>query len=496
MAIEINTRTKILAGVVVLLAAGAGAWFFFLEEFLNPPAPPPAVVAKPAAKAEPGKPGDAAKPAEPAKAPDAAKTADAAKAGAAPKPAAAAKPIPTNPDQLIAEVIETSGLNASFKAIGEEAARDAVGGGRGAAQLPPEARQAIAESMQRIFEPAAMSAEVAAKLKGGLDTERMSRYLEILRQPVVAKMTSQELRKVDSEELAAFNEKIRKEPLPAARVKLIQTIDEVTRNSEVGADLFSAMVNAMLDAVFAELAKSGKAVPPEARRSLATQLNAVRSQARSRIVGLMYYQYRNVSDEDLAAYTKLMDTDTGRWGGQQLVDAARPMLVDRFGAAGKDIAKTVLANRAGAVAKKAPEPAAEPLAKASTTPAPAPAEKPAEAAPAAPPAPVGYQRAANTRDLYTRYNDLITATVMRDQAAVKELLDDGKSPNVRQADGSTPLMIAVGNNDAATAGMLLAKGADPNARAVGGVTALSIARSRGAAGAGMVQLLQRGGAKD
>jgi hypothetical protein len=32
--------------------------------------------------------------------------------------------------------------------------------------------------------------------------------------------------------------------------------------------------------------------------------------------------------------------------------------------------------------------------------------------------------------LYTRYNDLVTATVMRDQAAVKELLDDGKSPNV------------------------------------------------------------------
>jgi hypothetical protein len=44
--------------------------------------------------------------------------------------------------------------------------------------------------------------------------------------------------------------------------------------------------------------------------------------------------------------------------------------------------------------------------------------------------------------------------------------------------------------------MLLAKGADPNLRASGGTSALSIARSRGAAGAGMVQLLQRSGAKD
>ena len=43
--------------------------------------------------------------------------------------------------------------------------------------------------------------------------------------------------------------------------------------------------------------------------------------------------------------------------------------------------------------------------------------------------------------------------------------------------------------------MLLAKGADPNLRA-GGRSALSVAKGRGAAGAPMVQLLQRSGAKD
>ena len=85
---------------------------------------------------------------------------------------------------------------------------------------------------------------------------------------------------------------------------------------------------------------------------------------------------------------------------------------------------------------------------------------------------------------------------MRDGAAVKELLDDGKSPNVRQSDGSTALMIAAGNNDADIASMLLAKGADPNLRATGGASALSYARANGANGAAMVQLLQRAGAKD
>ena len=83
---------------------------------------------------------------------------------------------------------------------------------------------------------------------------------------------------------------------------------------------------------------------------------------------------------------------------------------------------------------------------------------------------------------------------MRARAAVKELLDDGKSPNVRQSDGVTPLMVAASFGDAGIAAMLLAKGADPNLRAQGGRTALSMAQARGAAGAQMVQLLQRSGA--
>ena len=153
-----------------------------------------------------------------------------------------------------------------------------------------------------------------------------------------------------------------------------------------------------------------------------------------------------------------------------------------------------MATRGGPAAKapKAPEPVAKVEEKPAEKPAASP--KPAAAKPAA--VASGYRRAPNTRDVYSRYNDVITATVMRDRAAVKELLDDGKNPNARQRDGFTPLMVAVANGDADIAGMLLAKGADPNLRSQGGNTALSLARSRGAAGGAMVQMLQRSGAKE
>ena len=183
MAIELNNRTKILIGVVALVAIGALAWVFFLEEFLSEPPPTPV-----AAKAAP-KQAEAAKPA--AAAP---KQAEAAKTAAAVKPAA--KPIPVNPDRLIAEVIETSGIKAQFQAFGREAVlkADMGGDGPGAAET-----RAIMGIFERIYEPGKITEELTANLKKNLDVERMGRFLEVLRQPVALKMTSQETRAVPPE---------------------------------------------------------------------------------------------------------------------------------------------------------------------------------------------------------------------------------------------------------------------------------------------------------
>jgi hypothetical protein len=482
MAIEMNNRSKILAGVVVLLAAGAGAWFFLFQD----DAPPPRTVVLPP------------KGAAPAAKADAAKTGEAPKqAAAAPAAAAAAKPIPTNPDQLAAEVVETSGIKTHYQPYAREIMLRAILGDLKRQSASPEDVKAVSDMVERAFDPGKTGAALAANLKTNPDAERMSRFLEVLRQPVALKM-SQQMRNATPEAVADFAEKSRAAPLSAERVKLIQSLDDVTRYSETGIEFATAAVRVVVDGMLNDLQKAGKSVSKEAREEVGSTMNAMRAQMRVQSRTILQVAYRDASDKELAEYLKLLDTDTGRWGMEQLTVAARPVLTEIGNAVGKDAIQLATSKRVSTMAKKAPDPAPEPLAKASTTPAAAPVEKRVEiaAAPATPPEPVGYQRAANTRDLYSRYNDLITATVMRDRAAVKELLDDGKSPNVRQADGSTPLMIAVSNNDAESASMLLAKGADPNLRAAGGISALSIARSRGAAGAGMVQLLQRSGAKE
>lgn len=477
MAIELNNRTKILAGVVLLVAAGAAAWFFFLEDFLSEPAKAPAAKSAPA---------------------DARKAADASKAAAdAPKPAASAaapkpgaKPIPENPDRLIAEVLQNSGIAAQFQPFALDVVLQADLGG----EAPGAAgARDITEAFGRIYEPGKMSEELAANLKQNLDIERMGRFLELLRQPIALKMNSQETRGTPPQAVKESQESMRKNPASPERSKLIQALDDATRTSEVALEMSTVIARNMVDTMLAELQKRGKSVPKEASQTVASKFNTMRDQARSQTRSVLYATYRNASDAELAEFAKLIDTDTGRWGNEVLANAMRPVLASRSSALGVEAGKLAMATRGGAAAKG--QKAAEPVAKMEEEKS---SEKPAAAAPATPAAPVeapGYRRPANIRDVYTRYNDIVSATVMRDRAAVKELLDDGKNPNARQSDGLTPLMIAASNGDVEIATLLLAKGADPNLRA-GGRSALSIAKSRGGAGAATVQLLERSGAKN
>jgi len=460
MAIELNNRTKILAGVGVLAAVGIGAWYFFLEEFLAEP-PPKA----PAAKSAPA---------------DAPKQADAAKAAAL-KPAG--KPIPENPDRLIAEVLESSVIKSQFQPFALEVVLQADMGGEapGAA-----AAGQIRDAFARVYEPGQINEELAANLRQNLDVERMGRFLELLRQPIALKMNSQETRGTPPEAVKESLENLRKNPASPPRSKLIQTLDDATRTSEVALEMSSAIAQSMVDTMLTELQKSGKTVPKEASQTVASKLNTMRDQARPQVRSVLFATYRNATDEELAEYAKLIDTDTGRWGNEVLANAIRPVLASRGIALGVEAGKLAMSRRGGAAAKAPTTP--ESVAKMEEQKSP---ETPA-AAPAAPPS---YQRPANIREAYSRYNDVISATVMRDRTAVKELLDGGKNPNPRQSDGLTPLMIAASNGDLDIVTMLLAKGADPNLRA-GGRSALSIAKSRGGAGAATVQLLQQSGAKD
>jgi uncharacterized RDD family membrane protein YckC len=81
-----------------------------------------------------------------------------------------------------------------------------------------------------------------------------------------------------------------------------------------------------------------------------------------------------------------------------------------------------------------------------------------------------------------KYNDLMTAVMVADPAAVQELLAFGKWPDKPDSNGLTPLMVATMRGDRDTAELLLKAGADPDQ---------ALRRARERRDAAMTSLLER-----
>jgi uncharacterized RDD family membrane protein YckC len=170
----------------------------------------------------------------------------------------------------------------------------------------------------------------------------------------------------------------------------------------------------------------------------------------------------------------------------------------------KETAPTLAAAPA-AKAKPEPRPAAAPAAK--PQPAPAPAAEAPAALVSEPPAPPPAPRAAqpkpvepaavvaaptSTRVRWPRFNDVMTAVMYRDPAAVAELLELGWWVDRPDSNRVTPLMAAAWIGDVAITQLLLKGGADPNARAPGG----SVLDYAGRGGdTQVIELLKKSGAR-
>ncbi len=137
----------------------------------------------------------------------------------------------------------------------------------------------------------------------------------------------------------------------------------------------------------------------------------------------------------------------------------------------------------------APKPALE-MAAAPSGDKPKPARRVAPRKPAAPAAVAEAPPAPPAKT--PKYNDVMTAVVYRDQAAVRELLELGFWVDRPDSTGATPLMAAALIGDAAIVQLLLKSGANANSSAAGG-SVLDNARKSG--DAKIVEMLRRAGAR-
>src|SRR6185503_11661559 len=177
------------------------------------------------------------------------------------------------------------------------------------------------------------------------------------------KMAAQEARQTPPEETARLLEDIRKNPPSAERQKLVHALDDITQSSETGVQLATLTAREMMDAMFGEMQKAGKQVPKQARQFVGSRIVAAQGSMRSGFRTMFYLTYRDATDAELGDYVKLLDTDVGRWGLQQLAGAQRKAVESRVRPFAKEVAqvavKSALAKGKGAIPVAAAEPEKE-----------------------------------------------------------------------------------------------------------------------------------------
>ncbi|MBX3666202.1 MAG: hypothetical protein KF834_11000 [Burkholderiales bacterium] len=300
-------RKKAVMGVVgagVLGFAAYLAWDMFMAEPPPPPPPPPKAVAKP-------------------------------------KP-----PADVSPDKVVDDIITAAGLRKFIDQIPEKV----MMGARQSAAKPrdPAVVAEVEKVMTAVFRPERFHLRVRDALRKDFDRKRMEGLLKVLNSPLVRKMTELEGQDVKPEELMAFAKAQAAKPLPGERLQLLQDFDQVTRATDFAVELVVGTTRAMVSG-----AVSGdKSKLADFDRSFGAQREKLVAALRNATQLTFAYIYRDVSDADLAEYSKFYAGEDGKWFMERVSGA----LLEEFRAAaqeaGEKLAEAAKAKKQDATATK------------------------------------------------------------------------------------------------------------------------------------------------
>lgn len=303
---DIKKTLSIVVGIAVVGAAGWFAWDFFMAD--EPP-PPPVKTAKKAGASKGAAPKGDAKAPEQAAAKSAEKASGAEKGAPAAAKAAGPADANVNADKLIDDVMTASGLKKQLTQLPEQI----LSGMKQAGQQRKQALPFEAADMEKIvaesFSAQNFQSRAAAQLKGNFDAKRMQALLADLSSEAAKKMTAMETAPSSQEELTAFSKGLAAKPLPAPRAELIRRLDAASKASDFSAEIFFSTARAL--AMGAAGDNPQKTV--EIDQAIEKQRAALTENLRKATVASLAFAYRNASDAELDAYTKIYESENGKW---------------------------------------------------------------------------------------------------------------------------------------------------------------------------------------
>lgn len=222
---------------------------------------------------------------------------------------------------MIEEIMVESGIDAAIAQMPEMAAM-----GFDQQPRPPVNRddyETFRALLLKTFDAARIREIFVSHLSERYDPERFAEFLALLRTPLAQKMTALESEANTpqaQQEMMQTGNIIMGQTSPE-RLELARQFDEATGGTETALAMQMMMVEAIMT-------NMNKIVPPAQRmtdKQLEQTLEQLRMQsvfpARQYTQLSIIYMYRSVSNDELAQYTRLHQSETGQWGTALLREA-------------------------------------------------------------------------------------------------------------------------------------------------------------------------------
>jgi hypothetical protein len=244
-----------------------------------------------------------------------------------------------NAAEEIDAFMELSGINRQLADNGEQLARQVEGS---PAPLDARTRKQLAAAARREFATDKLLADIREVLIGKHDRKRTAELNDWLRDDLGARLTALEAAASGGDfdaKLSAFAAKLKETPPAAERLAVLRRVEAANRTTETAIDVALAVGRAL--AVGLNAASASPAPPGTIEEAVSAQREQLETAMPHVVLVSLLMTYESASNEDLAAYAALLESDPGVW----YVSATRAALTAAFERATQRMTDSVSVSR-------------------------------------------------------------------------------------------------------------------------------------------------------
>lgn len=212
------------------------------------------------------------------------------------------------------EVIALSGLEAQIDNFADSVI---AGAANDLANLPPEMARGVEAFLRDAFAAERLQNRTEAAMLAQEPTPaRLQASLDMLREPLVRRITQMEVAASDPDRLSdliAFMQSMQSERPPKRRVQLARRISQAMDSEEYLVELGVLTGVATLHAMRVHIPPDQPFPDPDSSEMRQTLEQSIRQTLDARSVATRLFIYQEASEADLAAYVERLESPEGQW---------------------------------------------------------------------------------------------------------------------------------------------------------------------------------------